>query len=63
MNRARGITPSRDEIRARRKPERIVPTQVQSCLEQTVWEPAKSREWQEVFKRIDTERSYFNGKK
>jgi hypothetical protein len=63
MNRARGITPSRAEIRARRKPERIVPTQVQSCLTTTVWEPMRSREWQAVMARINPDRVVLNGKK
>lgn len=36
-----------------RRPERIKKVKVESDLPKTLWQPLKSREWQQVFKRID----------
>ncbi len=58
-----GIAPTRDDIRARRKPESIAPVQCADVLVKRVYEPMKDRAYAEMLKRIDANRLILNGKR
>ncbi len=59
----RGIMPTHEEIRARRKPDRIVPTQCGTVLSQAVYEPTRDRAYEMMLSRIDANKQFIVGKK
>jgi hypothetical protein len=64
MNRTRGITPSRAEIRERaRRSDEIATTQCGTLLKQDVYDPMKDRAYRAMVERIDVNKTYLTGKK